>query len=68
MSGTTDVGGAVSVNGTAVVVDASGAFSTQMTLTGDSGAIVVRSTDAAGNIAEKTLHVTFDTTRSFAYL
>jgi hypothetical protein len=62
VSGTTDVGGAVSVNGTAVLVDATGAFSTQMTLTGDSGAIVVRSTDAAGNTAEKTLHVTFDTT------
>jgi len=62
VSGTTDVGGSVSVNGTSVVVDATGAFSTQMTLTGDSAVIVVRSTDTAGNVAEKTLHVSFDTT------
>jgi hypothetical protein len=62
VSGTTDVGGSVSVNGTAVLVDATGAFSTQMTLSGDSGTIVVRSTDAAGNSVEKTLHVSFDTT------
>lgn len=62
VNGTTDVGGSVSVNGTAVLVDASGAFSTQMTLSGDSGAIVVRSTDPAGNTAEKTLNVSFDTT------
>jgi hypothetical protein len=62
VSGTTDVGGAVSVNGTAVLVDASGAFSTQMTLTGDSGVIVVSSSDTAGNVAERTLHVSFDTT------
>ncbi|MHB8107439.1 MAG: stalk domain-containing protein [Candidatus Cryosericum sp.] len=62
VSGTSDVGGAVSVDGTAVVVDATGAFSTQMTLSGDSGVITVRSTDASGNVAEKTLHVSFDTT------
>lgn len=62
VSGATDVGGSVSVNGAAVLVDATGAFSTQMMLTGDSEAIVVRSTDAAGNAAEKTLHVAFDST------
>ncbi|MCE5192351.1 MAG: stalk domain-containing protein [Candidatus Cryosericum sp.] len=62
VSGSTDVGGSVSVNGTNVVVDETGAFSTQMTLTGDSGVVVVRSADAAGNISEKTLHVSFDTT------
>ncbi len=55
VAGTTDVGGSISVNGTAALVDATGAFSTQMTLSGDSGVIVVRSSDAAGNVAEKTL-------------
>lgn len=62
VSGATDVGGTVSINGTSVLVDTTGAFSTQMTLAGDTAVVVVRSTDAAGNAAEKTLHVSFDTT------
>ena len=51
----------VKVNGTAVTVDASGNFSTTVTLTEGSNTITVVATDSAGKATTVTRKVTLDT-------
>jgi hypothetical protein len=61
VSGTTEVGATVTVNGAAVTVDGAGAFTTTLSLTEGANTIVVVATDAAGNSASVTRSVTLDT-------
>jgi hypothetical protein len=62
VAGTTDVGSSVTVNGQSVLVAAGGAFSTTLTLSGDAGSVVLQAIDVAGNVTERTIAVSFDTT------
>ena len=60
VSGTTEPGVSLTLNGAAVAVGAGGAFSTTLTLVAGSNTITIVATDAAGNSATVTKPVTFD--------
>jgi len=62
VSGTTEPGATVTVDGTAVSVGVAGAFTTTLTLADGAHTIVVNATDAAGNRAAVSVQVTVDTT------
>lgn len=62
VSGTTEPGASVTVDGTPVTVDAGGTFGTSLTLTEGSNTITVVATDAAGHSTMITISVTLDTT------
>lgn len=62
VAGTTDVGSSMTINGQTVPLGAGGAFSTTLTLSGDAGSIVIQAIDQAGNITDRTIMVSFDTT------
>ncbi|HLE45632.1 MAG TPA: S8 family serine peptidase [Thermoplasmata archaeon] len=59
VSGRTEPGAIVFVNGFVVTPAADGSFSRDVTLSGGSNIIVVRAEDAAGNAAEETVLVTY---------
>ena len=61
VSGMTEPGAIVTVDGTAVTVDASGAFSTVLTLSDGGHALPVVATDVAGNASSRTVNITVDT-------
>jgi len=62
VTGTTDVGSTLTINGQNALVGMGGAFSTALTLTGDAGVIAIRAIDQAGNVTERSIAVSFDTT------
>ncbi|MGP8110289.1 MAG: Ig-like domain-containing protein [Thermoplasmata archaeon] len=62
VSGTTEPGATVTVDGSAVTVGVAGAFTTTLTLADGAHTIVVNATDAAGNRATVSVQVTVDTT------
>ncbi len=59
VTGTTEPGASVDVNGYAVTVNATGAFSIELALKVGANSITVTSTDAAGNVATQTVAVAF---------
>ncbi|HEY7587508.1 MAG TPA: Ig-like domain-containing protein [Thermoplasmata archaeon] len=62
VSGTTEAGASVAVNGVAVAVDSSGDWSADLALSDGAQTITATATDAAGNHATVTRSVTVDTT------
>lgn len=62
VSGSTEPGATVTVDGNAVTVDGSGAFSTTLSLSDGTHTVTVDATDAAGNRAQSVVSVTVDTT------
>lgn len=61
VSGQTEIGASISINGTPVSVDPSGAFSRQVTLPDGTHTFVIVAMDAAGNFAAKSAWITVDT-------
>lgn len=59
VTGTTEPGAKVTVNGQTVSVDGSGSFSTQVSLTQGANLITATATDTAGNSASSTVVVTY---------
>lgn len=59
VTGTTEAGASVDVNGYAVTVNATGAFSIELPLKSGANSITVTATDAAGNTATQTVAVTY---------
>ncbi len=62
ISGTTDPGTSVTVNGSAVTVNAAGGFTTDLTLPEGDHSIPVVATDGASNTNSATVEITVDTT------
>ncbi len=60
VSGTTEAGAALTVNGNAVSVDAQGAFTTNMNLNLGENSFTITATDAVTNSQTKTIKVTYD--------
>ncbi len=61
VAGSTEPGASVTVDGSAVTVDALGAFTVDLTLADGTHSISVVSTDGAGNSASTTVDITVDT-------